>query len=129
MASRFTKLLSDFTEYGLCAVSYTHLDVYKRQVKKSGDKIDVKKLSEELGCPIIETSALKGTGLDEVIRTASNVTQTVKVQPIVHKFSGDVEQTLEGIEALISGVVEPANLRWYAIKLFERCLLYTSRCV
>ena len=89
-------------------------------VKKSGDKIDVKKLSEELGCPIIETSALKGTGLDEVIRTASNVTQTVKVQPIVHKFSGDVEQTLEGIEALISGVVEPANLRWYAIKLFER---------
>ena len=89
-------------------------------VKKSGDKIDVKKLSEELGCPIIETSALKGTGLDEVIRTASSVAQTVKVQPIVHKFSGDVEQTLEGIEALISGVVEPANLRWYAIKLFER---------
>ena len=63
-------------------------------VKRAATKSTLKLRGEELGCPIIETSALKGTGPDEVIRTASNVTQTVKVQPIVHKFSGDVEQTL-----------------------------------
>ena len=89
-------------------------------VKKRGDKIDIRKLSEKLGCPIVETSALKGTGLTKLIETALGVAKTVAVQPIVHKFAADVEASLTDIEGVLSGVVDQKNLRWYAVKLFER---------
>jgi len=89
-------------------------------IKKRGDKIDIKKLSEKLGCPIVETSALKGTGLTKLIETALGVAKTVEVQPIVHKFAADVEASLTDIVGILSGIVSQNSLRWYAIKLFER---------
>ena len=89
-------------------------------IKKRGDKIDIKKLSEKLGCPVVETSALKGTGLSKLIETALSLAKTVEIQPIVHKFAADVEAALTDIEGILDGVVEKKNLRWYAIKLFER---------
>ncbi|WP_066687233.1 ferrous iron transport protein B [Christensenella intestinihominis] len=89
-------------------------------IKKRGDKIDIKKLSEKLGCPIVETSALKGSGLSKLIETATASAKTAALQPIVHKFAADVESSLTDIEGILSGVVDQKSLRWYAIKLFER---------
>ena len=89
-------------------------------IKKRGDKIDIKKLSEKLGCPIVETSALKGSGLSKLIETATASAKTAALQPIVHKFAADVESSLTDIEGILSGIVDQKSLRWYAIKLFER---------
>ena len=89
-------------------------------IKKRGDKIDIKKLSEKLGCPIVETSALKGTGLSTLLQTAMSVAKTVPVQPVAHKFAADVEASLTDIEGILSGVVDQKSLRWYAVKLFGR---------
>ncbi|WP_066645064.1 ferrous iron transport protein B [Christensenella timonensis] len=89
-------------------------------VKKTGDKIDIKKLSEKLGCPVVETSALKATGLNELIRTAASVSGTVKTQPVLHKFTSAVEDALSSIGHTIEGMVAPETLRWYSVKLFER---------
>lgn len=89
-------------------------------IKKRGDKIDIKRLSEKLGCPIVETSALKGTGLTKLIETALGVAKSVAVQPIVHKFAANAEAALIDIEGVLSGIASQKNLRWYAIKLFER---------
>ena len=82
-------------------VSYTHLDVYKRQpvviainmmdvVKKNGDKINVDELSRELGCKIVEISALKGTGIMAAAEAAIEAAKSTKTVPM-HTFSGTVE--------------------------------------
>lgn len=89
-------------------------------VKKHGNRIDVQKLSERLGCPIIETSALKGTGLDTLINAAFGVAKAVKIQKVVHKFSADVKSALTDIEGLLPDSVSEKNRRFFAVKLFER---------
>lgn len=89
-------------------------------VKKTGDKIDIGKLSEKLGCPIVETSALKATGLGQLIDTAMTVAQTVKTQVALHKFASEVENVLASIGHTIEGMVNPETLRWHSVKLFER---------
>ncbi|MEA5003363.1 MAG: ferrous iron transport protein B, partial [Christensenella sp.] len=89
-------------------------------IKKNGDKIDIKKLSERLGCPVIETSALKATGLKNLIDTAIHVHNTVKTQPVLHKFASEVEDVLSSIGHTIEGMVTPETLRWHSVKLFER---------
>ena len=89
-------------------------------VKKRGDQIDSVKLSEKLGCPVIEVSALRGTGLKELYRKAIEVASLKTPFQPVHTFQKRVEQTLEAIENHLSGHVEASQLRWYAIKLFER---------
>lgn len=89
-------------------------------VKKTGDKIDIRKLSEKLGCPIVETSALKATGLEQLIDTAITVAQTVKTQVALHKFASEVENVLASIGHTIEGMVNPETLRWHSVKLFER---------
>ena len=86
-------------------------------VKKSGSKINIKRLSEELGCKVVEISALKGTGVKEaaqaVIAAAQDGTSVIK-----HKFNEKVEEYLNEIEAKLS--VAENQKRFYAIKLFER---------
>lgn len=89
-------------------------------VKKTGDKIDIRKLSEKLGCPIVETSALKATGLGQLIDTAMTVAQTVKTQVALHKFASEVENVLASIGHTIESMVNPETLRWHSVKLFER---------
>ena len=89
-------------------------------VRKSGDFIDTGKLRERLGCEIVPISAVKGEGglalAEEAIRTAQS---RVPAEP-PHVFTGSVEHAIAHIEESISGFVNKENLRWYAIKLFER---------
>ena len=89
-------------------------------VRKNGDRIDVKKLSDALGCQIIETSAVKGEGSAEVAKAALSLAQRKAAAPKPLKFNAKLEQMLEQIARLLQGDCQPQNLRWYSIKLFER---------
>ena len=89
-------------------------------VRKNGDKIDVAKLSQALGCQIIETSALKGEGSAEVAKAALTLAQRKSLAPKPLSFDPKLEETLTVIEKQIAGSCDPNNLRWFAIKLFER---------
>lgn len=88
-------------------------------VKKSGDKIDVSELSRQLGCKIVEISALKGDGVMEAAEEAIAAAQATKTVP-QHLFSGPVEHALAHIEEAIVHDFPEERQRWYAIKLFER---------
>ena len=89
-------------------------------VKKNGDKIDAVKLSSELGCPVVEVSALKGTGLKDLFAKAVEVAKAKAHTGYQHKFAAPVEEALDGIEGLLSGKVPENQLRWFAVKLFEQ---------
>lgn len=89
-------------------------------VRKNGDKIDVAKLSQALGCQIIETSALKGEGSAEVAKAALTLAQRKSLAPKPLSFDPKLEETLSMIQKQIGGSCDPNNLRWFAIKLFER---------
>ncbi len=88
-------------------------------VKKAGDKIDVSELSRQLGCKIVEISALKGDGVMEAAEEAIAAAQATKTVP-QHSFSGPVEHALAHIEEAIVHDFPEERQRWYAIKLFER---------
>lgn len=88
-------------------------------VKKNGDVINLKKLSECLGCPVVEISALKGKGVKEAAEKAVLTAKNHFSSEIVHRFSPSVEQALEEIEDSIYGVAEEQK-RFCAVKLFER---------
>lgn len=106
-------LTTQLLEIGIpvvCAINM--MDV----VNKNGDKINVDKLSKELGCKVVEISALKGTGVEECAKTA--VKAAGKIQVVNHKYAEDIEDTLKNIEDKVLSNV--SNKRWYAIKLFER---------
>jgi len=102
-------------------------------VRKNGDEIDVKKLGEALKCEVVETSALKRIGSEQVaqkavelaqkgIETADNTVRAVKKFPagLPSVFDGSVEHAIAHIEESIEKLVPERQLRWYAIKLFER---------
>lgn len=89
-------------------------------VHKNGDQIDLKKLSEQLGCPIIQTSAVKGEGSSEVAQAALSLAQSKAAPPAPLVFSEQLEDILHTISHLIQGRCPAQNLRWYTIKLFER---------
>lgn len=89
-------------------------------VKKNGDVINIKKLGEALGCEVVETSAVKGTGSREVAERAVSMAVGKAVTVSQHAFNKDVEGVLEKIGGAIAGKVPQANARWYEIKLFER---------
>ena len=89
-------------------------------VRKNGDKLDIKKLSEALGVPIIETSASKGEGTREVAEKAIALAKARQAITLPHVLSGPVEHAIAHIEEVVKDKVGPDKLRWYAIKLFER---------
>ncbi len=89
-------------------------------VRKNGDLIDIQKLASALGCQVIETSALKGTGSKEVALKAAALAKKQVAGDMPSVFGGTVEHAIAHIEESIEGKVEPRYLRWYAIKLFER---------
>lgn len=89
-------------------------------VKKNGDEINTKKLSEELGVPVIEISALKGEGIEEAAKKAVEVAKAANKTEPKHLFSGSVEHALAHIEELLLHDRAAEEQRWYAIKLFER---------
>ena len=88
-------------------------------VRKNGDKIDLAKLGAELGCAVMETSALKGEGSMAVAEKAIAIASGRAANEQPHVFTGSVEHAIAHIES-ISDKVDAQNLRWYAIKLFER---------
>jgi len=89
-------------------------------VRKNGDSIDLGKLGQELGCAVLETSALKGEGSMAAAEAAIGCAKSPKAGEHPHVFTGSVEHALAHIEESISSLVAPQNLRWYAIKIFER---------
>ncbi len=89
-------------------------------VHKNGDQIDLKKLSESLGCAVVEMSALKGQGGMEAAQKAAELARSQQAAEPPHVFNGSVEHAIAHIEESISGLVSPRYLRWYAIKVFER---------
>lgn len=89
-------------------------------VKKSGDRIDVQKLSEGLGCPVMEMSALKGVSTMAAAEETIKLTQQAHPNERPHVFTGSVEHAIAHIEESIETLVAKENLRWYAIKVFER---------
>ncbi|WP_296132210.1 ferrous iron transporter B [uncultured Senegalimassilia sp.] len=88
-------------------------------VEKNGDKIDVDGLSRELGCPIVPTSALKGRGMEDVVKAAIDAARAEKAPASQMKFDAAVEEALVKIESVLGDKVSPNAARWYAIKLFE----------
>lgn len=92
-------------------------------VRKNGDKIDLKKLGEALGCDVVEMSALKNEGGMEAAQRCVRAAQSAKgkaEEELPHVFTGSVEHAIAHIEESIAGRVDARNLRWYAIKVFER---------
>ena len=89
-------------------------------VRKNGDKIDLKRLSKELGCEAIEISALKGEGSRQAAEMAVAAARKGKAGELPHVFTGSVEHAIAHIEESIQQKVDARFLRWYAVKLFER---------
>ena len=87
---------------------------------KSGDKIDVKKLSEIFGCEVVETSALKGTGLKEVVEKAIEAAKKNEWKNPAGIFSGSVENAIGKVEEAVGDAVDADQKRWFAIKLLEK---------
>ena len=87
---------------------------------KSGDKIAVKKLSEIFGCEVVETSALKGTGLKEVVEKAIEAAKKNEWKNPAGIFSGSVENAIAKVEEAVGEAVDADQKRWFAIKLLEK---------
>ncbi|MCR4789719.1 MAG: ferrous iron transport protein B [Treponemataceae bacterium] len=88
-------------------------------VKKAGDKIDTAELSNQLGCKIVEISALKGKGVMEAAEEAIKAAKETKTTP-KHTFAGPVEHALAHIEEAVVHSMPEEQQRWYSIKVFER---------
>lgn len=109
-------LTTQLTELGIpVVVAINMMDV----VKKNGDKINTEELSRELGCKIVEISALKGTGIMEAAEEAIDTAKSGKTVPL-HAFSGVCEHTIAHIEEAAVHNMPEEQQRWYAIKIFER---------
>ncbi|MEG0292425.1 MAG: ferrous iron transport protein B [Anaerovoracaceae bacterium] len=89
-------------------------------LKKNGDVLNLDMLSNELGCPVLSASALKGIGAKEVAAKAIELAKTHKVGELPHVFDGSVEHAIAHIEESIESLVDKSALRWFAIKIFER---------
>ena len=89
-------------------------------VRKNGDVIDIRKLGDALGCEVVETSALKGTGSEEAAAKAVALAKKPVSKDAPSVYNGSVEHAIAHIEESVEDLVNPQYLRWYAIKLFER---------
>ena len=109
-------LTTQLTELGIpVVIAINMMDV----VKKNGDKINTGELSRQLGCEIVEISALKGTGIMEAAEAAVNAAKNGKTVP-THNFSGVVEHAIAHIEEAAVHNMPEEQQRWYAVKIFER---------
>ena len=109
-------LTTQLTELGLpVVIAVNMIDV----VNKTGNKINTAELSKQLGCKVVEISALKGTGIKEAAQAAVDAAKGEATVP-THKFSEKVENALANIESYCASAVPEGQNRWYAVKLFER---------
>lgn len=89
-------------------------------IRKSGDTIDTRALSQLLGCTVIETSAVTGIGLKELVQAAIVSAESGSQGLLQAGFSEDTEKALSTLSVLLGDTVPPALLRWYTVKLFEQ---------
>ncbi len=89
-------------------------------VNKSGDKLFIDRLSKELGCTVMEISALKGLGITQAAEEAVRIARAAVPMVPQHTFSGSVEHAIAHIEEALEGRMEEKRQRWFAIKIFER---------
>ena len=109
-------LTTQLTELGIpVVIAINMMDI----VRKNGDEINVKELSREIGCEIIEISALKGDGVMDAAEAAIRAAKGTKTVPM-HTFSGPVEHAIAHIEEAAVHNMPEEQQRWYAIKIFER---------
>ena len=109
-------LTTQLTELGIpVVVAINMMDV----VRKNGDKINIEELSRELGCKVVEISALKSTGILEAADAAVEAAKSTKTVPM-HSFNGAVEHAIAHIEEAAVHDMPEEQQRWYAIKIFER---------
>ena len=110
-------LTTQLTEIGIpVIIAVNMMDL----VRKNGEELDIDRLSKDTGCKVVEISALKGEGIDQLIRRAVAIAKSGKNGQPAHKFEGCVEHAIAHIEEAISGHVDESMERWYAVKLFER---------
>ena len=110
-------LTTQLTELGIpVVIAVNMMDV----VRKNGDQINVKELSRQLGCEIVEISALKGDGVTEAAEAAVKAAQDKTKTIPMHTFSGPVEHAIAHIEEAAVHTMPEEQQRWYAIKIFER---------
>ncbi len=109
-------LTTQLTELGIpVVVAVNMMDI----VKKNGDTIKIDELSRQLGCKVMEISALKGDGTIEAAEEAIKAAKSGKTVPL-HTFSGPVEHAIAHIEEAVVHDMPEERQRWYAIKIFER---------
>ena len=109
-------LTTQLTELGIpVVIAINMMDL----VKKNGDEINIPELSRQLGCQIVEISALKGTGVMEAAEAAISAAKSAKTVPM-HTFSGPVEHAIAHLEEAAVHNMPEEQQRWYAIKIFER---------
>jgi len=110
-------LTTQLTELGIpVIIAVNMMDL----VRKNGEELNIERLSKDIGCKVVEISALRGEGIDGLIQRAVAMAKSQKkIQP-AHRFEGCVEHAIAHIEEAIAGYVDESMERWYAIKLFER---------
>ena len=109
-------LTTQLTELGIPVVMAVNMmDI----VRKSGDQININQLSQQLGCKVVEISALKGDGVMAAAEAAIEAAKSTKTVPM-HTFSGPVEHAIAHIEEAAVHEMPEEQQRWYAIKIFER---------
>ena len=109
-------LTTQLTELGIpTVVAINMMDL----VRKKGDSINLKELSRQLGCKVVEISALKGDGVKEAAQAAIEAAKSGKTLP-QHNFSGPVDHAIAHIEEIALSKLPEERKRWYAVKLFER---------
>ena len=110
-------LTTQLTELGIpVIIAVNMMDL----VKKNGEELNIERLSKDTGCKVVEISALKGEGIEQLAERAVAMARSGKNITPAHSFEGCVEHAIAHIEEAIAGHVEPSMERWYAIKLFER---------
>ena len=109
-------LTTQLTELGIPVVIAVNM---MDMVRKNGDKINIAELSRQLGCKVVEISALKGEGIMEAAEAAIDAAAHTKTVPM-HAFSGPVEHAIAHIEEAVLHTMPEEQQRWYAIKIFER---------
>lgn len=110
-------LTTQLTELGIpVIVAVNMMDL----VRKNGEELNIDRLSKDIGCKVVEISALKGEGIDRLAARAVSLAKSGKKSQPAHRFDGCVEHALAHIEEAITGHVDASMERWYALKLFER---------
>ncbi len=110
-------LTTQLTELGIpVIIAVNMMDL----VRKNGEELDIERLGKDTGCKVVEISALKGEGIDQLAKRAVAIAKSGKNTYPAHSFEGCVEHAIAHIEEAIYGHVDSSMERWYAVKLFER---------